>query len=127
MPRPVMLGIVGDFRLYDDPRTIVKLAGSEVNHYTSGDWDGTSRISHRGRSTLRAAAYQQARLLVVNNDDYRTRFQHLLHRTHRPNLRDLPAYVAVMNSYLRTAHALVTRQQLYASRAVRSTMENHYL
>jgi len=123
----LVLGIVGDFRLYDDPRTLVKLAGSEVNHYASGDWDGTSRISHRGRSRLRAAAYQQARLLVVNNDDYRARFQHLLHRTHRPNLRDLPAYVAVMNSYLRTAHALVIRKQLYVPRAMRSTTENHHL
>jgi len=60
-------------------------------------------------------------------DDYRTRFQHLLHRTHRPNLRDLPAYVAVMNSYLGTAHALVTRKQLYVPRALRPTTENPYL
>ena len=119
-----MLGIVGDFQLYDDARTLVKLAGSEVNHYASGDWDGTSRISHRGRSTLRAAAYQQARLLVARNDDYRARFYHLLHRTHRPNLRDLPAYVAVMNSYLRTAHALVTRTHFYLPRAERPTLEN---
>jgi transposase len=118
----LVLGIVGDFQLYDDPRTLVKLAGSEVNHYASGDWDGTSRISHRGRSTLRAAAYQQARLLVARNDDYRARFYHLLHRTHRPNLRDLPAYVAIMNSYLRTAHALVTRRQFYVPRLERPTM-----
>lgn len=121
----LVLGIVGDFALFDDPRTLVKLAGSEVNHYASGDWDGTSRISHRGRSTLRAAAYQQARLLVARNDDYRARFYHLLHRTQRPNLRDLPAYVAVMNSYLRTAHALVTRRQFYLPRTQRPTMENH--
>jgi transposase len=120
----LVLGIVGDFELFDDPRTLVKLAGSEVNHYTSGDWDGTSRISHRGRSILRAAAYQQARLLVARNDDDRARFGHLLHRTHRPNLRDLPAYVAVMNSYLRTAHALVTRKQFYLPRAERPTMDN---
>lgn len=121
----LVLGIVGDFELFDDPRTLVKLAGSEVNHYASGDWDGTSRISHRGRSRLRAAAFQQARFLVARNDDYRARFYHLLHRTHRPNLRDLSAYVAVMNSYLRTAHALVTRRQLYLPRAERPTMENH--
>lgn len=120
----LILGIVGDFALYDDPRTLVKLAGSEVNHYASGDWTGTSRISHRGRNILRAAAYQQARLLVKRNDDYRARFHHLLHRTHRPNLSDLAAYVAVMNSYLRTAHALVTRRQFYLPRDERPTMES---
>jgi transposase len=61
----LILALVGDFHRFDDPRAIVKLAGSEVNHYASGDWNGTSRISHRGRSALRAAAYQQARQLVV--------------------------------------------------------------
>lgn len=121
----LVLGIVGDFTLYDDPRTLVKLAGSEVNHYASGDWKGTSRISHRGRSRLRAAAYQQARFLVKRNDDYRARFYHLLHRTHRSNLCDLASYVAVMNSYLRTAHALVTRRQFYVPRAERPTREPH--
>lgn len=122
----LVLGIVGDFQLYDDPRTLVKLAGSEVNHYASGDWDGTSHISHRGRSRLRAASYQQARVLVANNDDYRARFHHLLHRTHRPALRDLSAYVAVMNSYLRTAHSLVTRREFYVPRTQRPTTESHH-
>jgi len=65
---------LGNFHLFDDPRTLVKVAGTDVNHYGSGDWDGTSRISHRGRSTLRAAADQQARLLVRRNDGYRARF-----------------------------------------------------
>jgi hypothetical protein len=32
------LALVGDFERYDDPRAIVKLAGSEVNQYASGDW-----------------------------------------------------------------------------------------
>jgi len=118
----LVYGIVGDFNLFDDPRTLVKLAGSEVNHYGSGDWDGTSRISHRGRSTLRAAAYQQARLLVRRNEDFRARFFHLANRTDRPSHRELSAYVAVMNSYLRTAHVLVTGKQLYLPRSERPTI-----
>lgn len=120
----LVLGMVGDFHRFDDPRTLAKLAGSEVNHYYSGDWDGTSRISHRGRSPLRAAAYQQARFLVHRNPDFQARFHHLLHRTDRPSLRDLPAYVAVMNSYLRIAHVLVTRRQFYIPLAERTAMDH---
>ena len=120
----LVLGMVGDFHRFDDPRTLVKLAGSEVNQYYSGDWDGTSRISHRGRSPLRAAAYQQARLLVHRNPDFQARFHHLLHRTDRPSLRHLPAYVAVMNSYLRIAHVLVTGRQLYIPLAERNAMDH---
>lgn len=115
----LILALVGDFNRFDDPRAIVKLAGSEVNHYASGDWKGTSRISHRGRSALRAAAYQQARQLVANNEDFRARFHTLIHRTTRRPLTLKAAYVAVMNSYLRIAHGLVTRQQLYRPLAQR--------
>jgi transposase len=108
------LGLVGDFSLYDSPRALVKLAGSEVNYHESGDWRGKSRISHRGRSRLRAAAYQQARALVRNgNPVYGARFHHLLHRTTRPALLLRQAYTALANSYLRTAHVLVTQQKLW--------------
>lgn len=106
------LALVGDFALYDCPRALVKLAGSDVNRHESGDWRGTSRISHRGRSRLRAVAYQQARALVRNgNPTYRSRFQHLLSRTTRPALTLQQAYTALANSYLRTAHVLVTQRQ----------------
>lgn len=107
------LALVGDFGRFDDARAVVKLAGSEVNHYASGDWKGGSRISHRGRSALRAAAYQQARQLVAHNPDFRARFHALIHRTTKPKLAPQEAYVAVMNSYLRIAHNLVTRGELY--------------
>ena len=108
------LALVGDFSLYDSPRAVVKLAGSEVNWHESGDWRGKSRISHRGRSLLRATAYQQARKLVQNdNPVYRARFHHLLHRTNRPALTLKQAYTALGNSYLRTAHVLVTQKKVW--------------
>jgi transposase len=98
----ITLGLVGDFRDYDSSRAVVKLAGSEINEYGSGEWHGRSRISHRGRAPLRTAAYQQARLLVGSNDVFRARFASLLDR-----LKKQQAYVAVANSYLRTAHTLI--------------------
>lgn len=100
----ITLGLVGDFREYDSSRAVVKLAGSEVNEYGSGEWRGRSRISHRGRAPLRAAAYQQARQLVSDNEVFRARYAALLGR-----LAKQQAYVAVANSYLRTAHALVVQ------------------
>jgi transposase len=109
----ITLALVGDFSLYDSPRAIVKLAGSEVNWHESGDWKGKSRISHRGRSLLRSAAYQQARRLVHDNTTYKARFQHLLHRSTRPALNKHQAYVAIGNSYLRTAHVLVTKKKTW--------------
>lgn len=107
----VVLGLVGDFSAFDTGRALAKLAGSEVNHFSSGDWRGTSRISHRGRARLRAAAYQQARALVRANDVYNRRFLHLISRTSGTRLNKQQAYVAIGNAYLRTAHHLVTQLQ----------------
>jgi hypothetical protein len=55
---------------------------------------------------------------VQRNEDFRARYFHLLHRKGR-ELPELQAYVAVMNSYLRTAHVLVTTKTLYRSRSER--------
>jgi len=110
----LVLGLVGDFSLFDSGRTLAKLGGSEVNHFSSGDWRGTSRISHRGRSRLRAAAYQQARSLVKKNDFYNRRFLYLISRTSGTRLSKQQAYIAIGNAYLRTAHTLVTRHESWS-------------
>ncbi|HEX2210408.1 MAG TPA: transposase [Longimicrobium sp.] len=101
----ITLGLVGDFRDYDCARAVVKLAGSEVNQYQSGEWTGRSRISHRGRTRLRTAAYLQAKLLVAGNDAFRARYAKLLSRP----LQKQQAYVALADAYLRTAHTLVVQ------------------
>jgi len=106
------LGLIGDFQAYDHPRTLVKLAGTEINMFTSGDSVKNSRISHRGRRRLRAAAYLQARYLVKRNTCYAQRFISL-RKTKK--LREIQCYVAIANSYLRTAHALVTQKKFYSS------------
>lgn len=108
----ITLGLVGDFRDYDSSRAVVKLAGSEINEYGSGEWHGRSRISHRGRAALRTAAYQQARLLVGSNEVFRARYTGLLDR-----LEKKQAYMAVANSYLRTAHTLVIRGEPWSDQA----------
>jgi transposase len=100
----ITLGLVGDFADYDSGRAVVKLAGSEVNEYGSGEWHGRSRISHRGRAALRAAAFQQAKLLISGNEVFRARYARLLGQ-----MQKRQAAVALANSYLRTAHTLVVQ------------------
>lgn len=119
----LVLGLVGNFHLYDHPRAIVKLAGSEVNEYGSGDSRGKSRISHRGRNLLRAAAYQQGQELIKHNPDYAERFFHLMQRTEHRRLLPQQARVAVANSYLRSAHTIVTKRTPYLPLAERFGQE----
>lgn len=107
----LVLGLVGNFGDYDDPRCIVKLAGCDVIEWSSGDYTGCTRISHRGRSLLRGAAYQQARYLVRRNPQFAQRYHDLL--AHGRQFTDRKAYTAIANSYLRTAHALICKKELY--------------
>lgn len=109
----ITLGLVGDFRDYDCARAVVKLAGSEVNQYQSGEWTGRSRISHRGRSRLRAAAYLQAKLLVAGNEAFRARYARLLSRP----MQKQQGYVALADAYLRTAHTLVVQGEPWCEEA----------
>lgn len=109
----ITLGLVGDFRDYDCARAVVKLAGSEVNQYQSGEWTGKSLISRRGRSRLRTAAYLQARLLVAGNETFRARYAKLLSLP----LQKQQAYVALADAYLRTAHTLVVQGEPWREEA----------
>jgi transposase len=109
----ITLGLAGDLRDYDCARAVVKLAGSEVNQYQSGEWTGRSRISHRGRSRLRTAAYLQAKLLVSGNEAFRARFAQLLSRP----LQKQQAYIALADAYLRTAHTLVVQGEPWREEA----------
>lgn len=109
----ITLGLVGDLRDYDCARAVVKLAGSEVNQYQSGEWTGRSRISHRGRSRLRTAAYLQAKLLVSGNEAFRARYAKLLSRP----MQKQQAYIAVADAYLRTAHTLVVQGEPWREEA----------
>ena len=104
------LALIGDLKAYDDPRAVVKLAGLDINHFQSGAMKGRSRISHRGRIQLRAAAYLQAKFLVQRNPDFTQRFLHL---KQNKKFNDRQAYVAIANSYLRTLHVLATTKQFY--------------
>jgi transposase len=109
----ITLGLVGDFRDYDCARAVVKLAGSEVNQYQSGEWTGRSRISHRGRTPLRTAAYLQAKRLVAGNETFRARYVKLLNCP----LQKQEAYVALAGAYLRTAHTLVVQGEPWCEEA----------
>ena len=104
------LALIGDLKAYDNPRAIVKLAGLDINQFQSGAMQGKSRISHRGRIQLRAAAYLQAKFLVKRNPELKQRFFQLKQNR---KFNDRQAYVAIANSYLRTLHALAKAKQFY--------------
>ncbi|MCL6597105.1 MAG: IS110 family transposase [Firmicutes bacterium] len=62
-----LLGRLGDLRQYEHPRQVVKMAGMNLTHNSSGHRDGKRHLSKRGSALLRTTVYQAA-LSVVHHD-----------------------------------------------------------
>jgi transposase len=63
----VILAEAGDPRRYETSNSLVKHAGLSPADTSSGAFEGTSRISRRGRPGLRAAAWRAVTPLLLHN------------------------------------------------------------
>lgn len=109
-----LLALSGDPRRFDDSGCLVKLAGANPTERSSGKTIGSGGIHRRGRSTLRAVAFQGAVLLSKHNPDFRARCDALTQRQQRP-LRKKQALVALANKLLRTIWSMAITGQPYSS------------
>jgi len=110
----IVLGVAGDLKLYDASRCLTKLAGLNPCEYSSGFYQGSTRISKAGRSRLRLAAMTSVMALLKSSrdHDFSRRFFYLRTRPENP-LSSLQALVACANKYLRTMWWLAIHQTSY--------------
>lgn len=107
-----ILAETGDPTRYDCPRTWAKHAGGCPRENASGRFQGTTKVSGRGRPLLRTAAWRAAWPLVQHNPVFAARYRHLTSRKHNA-LKDAQARTAVAASLLRQLHAVLTRRQAW--------------
>ena len=107
-----ILAETGDLSRFESARSVVKHAGLNPVERTSGTLRGTTRISHRGRSALRAAAWRAVKPALVHNPVLGARFTHLTTRAH-DQLTPGQARAACAATLLRWLHALVTRREMF--------------
>jgi len=110
----VTLGLAGDLRLYDESRCLTKLAGLNPCEYSSGFYQGSTRISKAGRNRLRRAAISSVMTILKSrlDHDFSRRFFYLRSRQENP-LSSLQALVACANKYLRTVWWLAVHEAKY--------------
>lgn len=89
-----ILAQTGDPARYDSPRTWVKHAGLCPRANESGTFQGTTKVSGRGRPPLRTAAWRAIWGALSHNPVYTARYRHLTTRANNP-LR--PAQAPGMN------------------------------
>lgn len=96
----LILGFMGNPISYDNPKTLVKLAGCDPVLNESGNYRGKTSISHRGRSLLRKAGDRTAFLIEKRNIVFRN-FVHRLTTRQKNKLTKRQARIACINKYFR--------------------------
>jgi transposase len=105
-----ILAETGDLTRYRSARAVVKHAGLCPRDNHSGKFDGDTKISGRGRPSLRLAAWRAVWGALPHNAVLAARHDHLTSRRRNP-LAAGQARAAVAGSLLRQLHAVVTRRQ----------------
>jgi transposase len=106
------LGEVGDVRRFDSWKQIRKLAGYNLVENSSGKRKSRSKISKRGRSSLRSILYQASLILVSKNQEFKVLYKYFKTRPNNP-LKSKQALVAIINKLLRVLFALITQGKEY--------------
>lgn len=104
-----ILALSGDPSRLEGPRSLVKLAGLNPIENTSGEHEGLSRLSRRGRPGLRLAVWRAIWAALRNNEVFAARFEHLTTRATNP-LAPGRARAAIAAALLRQFYVVVTQK-----------------
>jgi transposase len=112
----VILAETGDLTRFSSARAVVKHAGLNPSENTSATLAGKTRISHRGRPGLRAAAWRAVWGGMRHNRVLHARHAHLTGRPDGNRLSDGQARAACAAALLRWLYAVVTKHQMWDAR-----------
>jgi len=105
-----ILAETGDLTRFASARAVVKHAGLCPRANASGTFQGETKISGRGRPSLRLAAWRAVWGALPHNAVLAARHQHFTTRSRNP-LTGNQARTAVAGSLLRQLHAVVTKRE----------------
>ncbi|WP_414853700.1 transposase, partial [Brevibacillus sp. IT-7CA2] len=100
---------VGDLSNYSHPRQIIKLAGLSLRENTSGKHKGQTKITKRGRKTLRALLFRVAMPLVAKNGAFKALHQYFTKRPDNP-LKKMQSLIAICNKLIRILFTIGKKQ-----------------
>ena len=104
-----ILAETGDLARFGSPRSVVKHAGLCPRDNASGQYQGKTSISAKGRPGLRLAAWRAVWAALPNNPVLAARFRYLTTREHNRLARQ-QARAACAAALLRWLHVVVTRR-----------------
>ncbi|WP_047155547.1 IS110 family transposase, partial [Aneurinibacillus tyrosinisolvens] len=103
------LAEVGDLNNYSHPRQIIKLAGLSLKENTSGKHKGQTKITKRGRKTLRALLFRVIMPLVAKNTAFKALHAYYTKRPNNP-LKKMQSLIALCNKLIRILFTVGKKQ-----------------
>jgi len=103
------LAEVGDLNDYSHPRQIIKLAGLSLKENTSGKHKGQTKITKRGRKTLRALLFRVVMPLVAKNSAFKALHAYYTKRPNHP-LKKMQSLIALCNKLIRVLFTIGKKQ-----------------
>jgi transposase len=100
---------VGDLSYYSHPRQNIKLAGLSLKENTSGKHKGQTKITKRGRKTLRALLFRVAMPLVAKNTAFKALHEYFTKRPNNP-LKKMQSLIAICNKLIRILFTIGKKQ-----------------
>lgn len=91
------------------PRQIIKLAGLSLKENTSGKHKGQTKITKRGRKSLRALLFRVAMPLVAKNSAFKALHEYYTKRPNNP-LKKMQSLIAICNKVIRILFAIGKKQ-----------------
>lgn len=120
-----LLGRLGDLRQYEHPRQVVKMAGMNLTHKSSGHKDGKRHLSKRGSALMRATVYQAALSVIRADPAMRAIYQELRTKTKDP-LTGPAALCAIGTRLLRVIWGMSRHESGYDSKLVLTHHRRHH-
>jgi len=105
----ILIGEVGDFKKIKSAKALEKLSGLNLYEMSSGQHQGSKRISKRGRVLLRKILYMVSLGMVKKNGIFRSTYEK--HKS--KGMKSTKAIVAISRKLIRVIYALVTKEQKY--------------
>jgi transposase len=103
------LAEVGDLNNYSHPRQIINLAGLSLKENTSGKHKGQTKITKRGRKTLRALLFRVVMPLVAKNSAFKALHEYYTKRPDNP-LKKMQSLIAICNKLIRILFTIGKKQ-----------------
>jgi len=119
-----LLGRLGDPHQYPHPRQVVKMAGMNLTHNSSGHTDGKRHLSKRGSALMRATVYQAA-LSVIRADPAMRAIYHELRTKAKDPLTGTAALCATGVRLLRVIWGMSRHESAYDRDLVLTHLRRH--